>query len=501
MQGVYFHIMRNKIRLFFCALCFFCINEGVVGQEKFTEYKKQELKKKKEGFGIKKDGDWAVPAEYDKIEQKDFKLFAWKGDKVDIYREYYLNLIFKDIFIKDTSFLFSFTRFEGVPAPVYENKRWGWKYKDKSIAAEYDSIRMISASDVQVYKNGKTGILKSDGSPVISLANYVSIVPAFNYYQTYKKDSASGQLLQGRFESQKKEIPASYTTIEYIQEQNDIYYDNDKIKYFFAAKQINGEFEYYSASTLSKLPESFYKIYSPKMTERLLQMQIKEKAERKKYETIETRASLRIFRDGNKGLGLITSSGKIYMPAGLTKISFRTVSWTVGNSVKGLNRSEYTIENGRKTVKSQIFDTDTTMLYTDKSFATFPLKVAIRNVDDYYLLALDHEFTKPVLLAVSCDYCKAGKITAVYSEETKTREIAPSSKFTVTQKKVSADLDKYGKFPVYSKTYEFDAITETIKTTKQISSEKNCAICNGTGLRYLVLQWNEKEGYKEMLIK
>ncbi len=483
------------------SICFCCINSVIVGQEKFTEYKNQDLKKKKEGFGIKKDGDWIVPAKYDKIEQAGFKLFAWKGDKVDIYRQYYLNLIFEDIFIRDTSFLFSFTRYAEAPSPVKEYKSWGWKYKDKNIAPEYDSIRMISASDVQVYKNGKTGILKSDGTSVILLGNYESFLPGINYYHTYKKDPASGQLLQGRFELQKKEIPAAYTTIEYIQEVNDIFYDNDKIKFFFAAKQLNGEFEYYSASTLSKLPESFYKIYSPKMTERLLQRQMKEQEERKKNEKIETRASLRIFRDGNKGLGLITSSGKIYMPAGLAKISFRTVSWTIGNSVKGLNRSEYTIENGRKTVKSQIFETDTTMLYSERNFATFPLKVAIRNVDDYYVLALDHEFTKPVLLSVSCDNCKAGKITAVYSEETKTREVSPASKYTVTQKKVWAEADKYGQYPVYSKTYEFEAITETIKTTKQISPEKNCTICKGRGLRYLVLEWNEKEGYKEMLIK
>lgn len=491
--------MRKEVdRLFLLIVISSFISCIALGQEEFTRYKNQELKKKKEGWGIKRDGDWPVPAEYDRIEQSGSRLLAWKGDKLDVYRQYYLNLLLKNISIKDTSFLFSFTRFEDPASVIFENQQLGWKYKDRNIAASYDSVRMISTKDIQVYQKGKTAVLSKEGDLIIPSGSYDKILSFPGYYITYRKDQQSGNMLQGRFELLKKEIPPVYASINSIQEDKDVYYGSERVKRFYEAKLITGQVDYYDANTLSKLPEIFASVYAPIAAKRQTQQKLKEEEQKKKIVQLETRATLRVFRDGNKGLGLITSSGTIYMPSGLAKINYRTVSWFARYGGKGLTRTEYTITDGKKTVSTRDFDEDTAMLYFDKGLASFPLKIAIRNIEDYYVLAVDHTYKNPLMLSANCGYCKAGKITAVLKDEITTREIAPATEVTVTQKKVSGELDKEGKFPVYSKTYKSEAITETTKTTKLVSPEKTCSICRGSGISRTVLSWNEgKKMYEE----
>lgn len=88
-----------------------------------------------------------------------------------------------------------------------------------------------------------------------------------------------------------------------------------------------------------------------------------------------------------------------------------------------------------------------------------------------------------------CKSCTNGRVNAHYVKQTETYQIAPATTTTRTEKLVTQDLDKDGKFPTRTVTTTTPARMGT-RVNNVYVPEKECSSCSGKGGIAQVIEWN-----------
>ncbi len=481
---------------------FFIFSSGnAVGQTELQIDKYEKLIKKKGLLGLKsKLHHFEIKPEYDNLLLTKEFVLAMKGSRADLYWRSNLTLYLGDILPTDTSFIYSFHQklFPNYFSKLLHlNGKWGWHPPRSStpVKPEYDSIGTLSSRWYIVYKNGKGAISDIDGkifSPFLEYGYSNIVSSGFNgYLSMVTRKDASGVEWRGAYLNADTTsfIPVQYNQIVIEDFPTSLTLNQKTYRGWVAARYASGKTDYYDMISL--------KPFSTNEVETIFAIRDNRKADHANLK--KQMALYRVFRNEKGLLGVLSPTGELIVPPGLLSLRFqhsilsKGMMWNASSDTHGLQLIE------DFTRKTSSISSDTAYIFPDaqnqEETASFELKAAFsKNIFEEFLVRLDEVpaggYTKIVKFN-RCRLCTNGKVAAHYIRETETYQIAPAQTTTRTEKLVSKDLDKNGKFPTRTVTTTTPARTGT-RTNNVYVPEQICSACDGKGNIAEVIEWNEK---------
>jgi hypothetical protein len=448
-----------------------------------------------------------IPAAYDSLKGSPFFVFAFKNAKVDVYkRDIFFPLYLTSVLPRDIPMILSFSdnnlsmiKSGRSATLIYENGLWGWKTMSTNhhVAAQYDSIKIFKDWYYKVYKGGKTGLADVNNTLLVPLLDYEILEEKLgDVYKLYTTDKNTGNGLLGLYHSSvHKMIIPRYQQVYRKPFSKTVNYKSTNYYEWIAATNPDGKVDYYDTRSLTLLPaEDAASIIAinTKNTEEgeahKKQMVINEQRKKEVY------AGLRVFRNEQGSLGILDAGGKVIVPAGLRSIS---LGWNDGGSIEwewkaAPGKHGLLFPDGYLRDNFARHDNDTMILFRDKiklmdPQLEFHFSTKYDNHPDLSL-APEGGF-KNFSRFDKCSNCKYGKIPAHSYQVKQDYTIAPAKTTTTTEKLVSRDLDKDGKFPTRTTTTYTPALKGTRSHTVY-EPEKICDKCEGKGNIAEIITWN-----------
>jgi hypothetical protein len=383
---------------------------------------------------------------------------------------------------------------------VYENGLWGWitRRKDYKVAAQYDSLKTFKNWYYKVYKGGKIALVEPDNTVLVPFSDYEIIEASFiNEYQISTTDKNTGMRLLGLYRDSIRRIPPHYKKISLETFSKPVSYKNVNYYGWYAATGPDGKVDYYQPGNLMLFPAAdaaSILAINVKNTEEgdahKKQLVINEKRKKEVY------AGLRVFRNEQGNVGILDADGKVIVPPGLKAIS---LGWNDGGSVEwewkaAPGKHGLLFPEGYRYNDFVTHNHDTMILFRDKVKLTDPqLEFSFStNRSNHPDLSLAPEGGfKDFSTFDKCSNCKYGKIPAHSYQVKEDYTIAPAKTTTRTEKMVSQDLGKDGKFPTRTTTTYTPALKGTRSHTVY-EPEKTCDRCEGKGNIAEIITWNDQ---------
>lgn len=447
-------------------------------------------------------GKGKIPVEYDSLKASLFHVFAYKKAKVDVYeKNSSFQLYLSSVSPQDIPMIISFSSlsYERGATLIYENGLWGWitKKNNYKVAAQYDSLRTFgNYSYYKVYKGGKTAVMEPDNKVLVPFTDYeVWESKIRDVYQLYTKNT--GVRLWGLYLDSVRHILPRYQQVYGESFSQGVDYKNKKYYQWIVATNPDGKVDYYDPFNLQ--------LFSEKDAASMKAINIKNKEEKEAHEKQlamnekqkkEFYTGLRVFRNEQGNIGILDASGKVIVPPGLKAIF---LGWNDRGSIKwewkaAPGKHGLLFPGGSLRDDFIRVDNDTTILFRDKIKLTDPQLqfhfVTKESKKPDLLLAPEGGF-KDFSTFDDCPHCRYGKIPAISYEVKEDYTIAPARTTTRTEKMVSQDLNKDGKFPTRTTTTHTAAVTGTRSRTVY-EPEKTCDKCEGKGNIAEIIVWNEQ---------
>jgi hypothetical protein len=414
----------------FILFILLCSGIATFGQNKINLFKDEKVKKEGELFGLMKGKDWIIPAKYDELKVVGgygSYIQATRGEIADLYQNsfggkavvvYGLNPAQLNTFL---SWPYNDNKI------IFNAGKWGFKNTIHTVEAIYDSVFVICTMGnsrdcddaVGIRLNGKIGMLDNLGEVIIPLGDYVSV------------------------------------------------------QYEYLPIAIEG-YHFLGIATISNGARDFFK---PKMNNFNLQEQLLNFEE--KYIAGKEGADyfknfwkgLKVFRNAQGALGLITTNGKLFLPAAAARIRYQSLVITASPD-GGIQYNDGNTYN--KVVNSDTAVISTLMgpvYYTDFTSISF-YPIGLREEFNQEKVKIGYDYTIPITESTHCTLCKKGIVT--WNEtETTTKVIREAETITKTTQSVVADLND--RFVTKTTTYTIPAeVEKTIKTTPRSGVCGNC---------------------------
>ncbi|HEY9342481.1 MAG TPA: hypothetical protein VIQ23_12930 [Hanamia sp.] len=484
---------------------FFAAKATAQSEFKPTPYEK--LLKKGALVGVKstyKRSKGQIPAAYDSLKASKSHIFAYKNAKIDIYeRNVLFPLYLSSVSPQDIPMIVSFSNlsYERGLNLVYENGLWGWITKNYryKVAAQYDSLKIFGTYNYyKVYKGGKIALVEPDNKVLVPFSDYE--IPEETYidvYQISTIDKNTGMKLLGLYRDSVRRILPRYKQFSLEGFSKPVSYKNVNYYGWFVATSPDGKVDYYDTKNLM--------LYAPADVSSIIAIDIKNKEEgeaHKKQLAInekrkkEVYAGLRVFRNEQGNLGILDADGKVIVPPGLKAIF---LGWNDQGSIEwewkaAPGKHGLLFPSGYLRDDFTRHDNDTMPLFRDRVKLTDPRLqfhfVTKESKKPDLSLAPEGGF-KDFSTFDDCSKCSYGKIPAISYQVKEDYTIAPAKTTTRTEKIVSQDLDKNGKFPTRTTTTHTPAVTGTRSRTVY-EPEKTCDKCDGKGSIAEIIEWNDQ---------
>ena len=473
-----------------------------------TDYKPgyyDKILKKGALVGVKssaKYGKGKIPVEYDSLKSYMSFVFAYKNAKIDVYENNsFFPLYLSSVSPQDIPMILSFATLgiERGAKLVYENGLWGWitKSKNYKVAAQYDSLKTFgNYSYYKVYKGGKTALVEPDNKVLVPFTDYeVWESKIRDVYQLYTKNT--GVRLWGLYLDSVRHILPRYQQVYGESFSQGVDYKNKKYYEWIAATTPDGKLDYYDIWSLQ--------LFSEEDVASMKAINIKNKEEKEAHEKQlamnekqkkEFYTGLRVFRNEQGNLGILDASGKVIVPPGLKAIF---LGWNDQGSIEwewkaAPGKHGLLFPDGYLRDNYTRHENDTMILFGDKIKLTDPRLVfhfLTKNSKKPDLLLAPEGGFKDFSTFNDCPHCRYGKIPAISYQVKEDYTIAPARTTTKTEKIVSQDLDKDGKFPTRTTTTHTAAVKGTRSRTVY-EPEKICDQCQGKGNIAEVIEWNDQ---------
>lgn len=414
----------------FILFILLCSGVATFGQNKINFSKGEKIKKEGELFGLMKGKDWIIPAKYDELKVVGgygSYIQATRGELADLYRNSFGNKALEVSGLNSTQ-LNTFLSWPYSDNEITFNAgRFGFKNKIHTVEAIYDSIFQIckigsptSCSDaVGIRLNGKIGMLDNLGEVIIPLGDYVSVQYEF--------------------------LPIAIEEHHFLGIATKSNGDRDFFKptmnnFNKQAQLLNFEEKYIAGKEGADYFKNFWK-------------------------------GLKVFRNAQGALGLITTKGKLFLPAAAARIKYQSLVITASPD-GGIQYNDGNTYN--KVVKSDTVVISTLMgsvYYTDFTSISFYPK-GLREEFNQEKVKIGYDYTKPIIESTHCTLCKKGIVTWDETETT-TKVIRKEETVTKTTQSVVADLND--RFVTVTTSYTIPAeVEKTIKTTPRSGVCNNC---------------------------
>lgn len=176
----------NRFFLLLFTLLLLLASLGAWAQNEIKLIKGEKLKKENDLYGIMYEKEWTVPPQYEKLEAYAWNyLFAYKGNEVDVYRNWSKKeLLQKSLPVKYVDLYKSFANTGN--EPVYAQGKWGFTNQFYKTEPKYDSIYVMcmenskSCGDyIGVVLDEKKGVVGKNGEEVVMHPDYVKYMARF----------------------------------------------------------------------------------------------------------------------------------------------------------------------------------------------------------------------------------------------------------------------------------------------------------------------------------
>lgn len=399
-------------------------------QNKINLFKDEKIKKEGELFGLMKGKEWIIPAKYDELKAVGgygSYIQATYGEMADLY---YNSFSGKEIVASgltpaqlNTFLLWPYSDNK----IIFNAGKWGFKNAIRTVAAIYDSVFSICTignptrckDAVGIKLNGKIGMLDNLGEVIIPLGDYVSV--------------------------QYEYLPIAIEGYHFLG----------------IATKSNGERDFFKP-----------KMNNFNLQEQLLNFEEKYIAGKEGAEYFKNFwKGLKVFRNAQGALGLITTNGKLFLPAAAERIRYQSLVITAspGGGIQYNDGNTYNkVVNSDTALISSLMGS---VFYTDFTSISFYPK-GLREEFFQDNLKIGYDYTLPIIKSTHCTRCKNGIVTWEKTE-TITKVIREEETITTTTQSVIADLND--RFVTKTSTYTIPAeVEKTIKTTPRSAVCSNC---------------------------
>lgn len=489
----------SHIRKILLSVCILSGSTQAIGQAEIQVDQYEKLVKKKGLYGLKSKLHHVEiePLYNDLILTKEFVL-AIKGERADLYRRNNFTSYLVNIQPKDTSLVYNFHKklfpeYNGVL--LYQDGKWGWRHPRYTtpVNPQYDSIGTLNSKWYIVYKNGRGAVADVTGkilSPFIEYGYSHLVSSGFDgYFSKVAKKDASGVEFYGAYLNADTVsfIPAQYYDIVIEDFPNGVTLNQKTHRGWVAARYASGKTDYYDMHSLKR--------FSGDEVDNILAIR---QGRKNNHETLIKELKLyRVFRNEKGKLGVVGPNGEVIVPPGLSSLSFKYnitapgLNWYASPDKNGLQLTE------NFTNKKTTFSADTAYLFTEiekqNEASSFELSATIATTNNQYFKIIPGNIPPGGYFKIveynKCRDCTNGKVPAHYVKRTETYQIAPAQTTTRTEKLVSKDLDKDGKFPTRTVTTTTPARMGT-KTHNELVPEHACTTCDAKGNIATVTEWN-----------
>ena len=497
----------RKLAILPIVIVFIFFAAKAAAQDDFKPGPYEKLLKKGALVGVKstyKHSKEQIPPAYDSLKATRYHVFAYKNARIDVYeRTFFFPLYLSSVSPQDIPMIVSFSNLshERGAKLVYQNGLWGWttnRYNYK-VAAQYDSLKPLNNYNYyKVYKGGKIALVGPDDKVLVPFSDYDIMDEHFvNEYQIYTIDKNTGMRLLGLYRDSVRRILPRYKQISLKGFSKPVSYKNVDHYGWFVATTPDGKVDYYYTKNLM--------LYTPEDVSSIIAIDIKNNEEgeaHKKQMAIneqrkkEVYAGLRVFRNEQGNVGILDASGKVIVPPGLKAIF---LGWNDQGSIEwewkaAPGKHGLLFPSGYLRDDFTRHDNDTMPLFRDRVKLTDPRLqfhfVTNQSKKPDLSLAPEGGF-KDFSTFDDCSKCSYGKIPAISYQVKEDYTIAPAKTTTRTEKIVSQDLDKNGKFPTRTTTTHTPAVTGTRSRTVY-EPEKTCDKCDGKGSIAEIIEWNDQ---------
>ena len=469
-----------------------------------------DIVEKKGKWGLKSESEWRVQPVYEKIAYRSFPskfgilygYFAWSGGKIDLYHDYTVTLLLRNVPEKDTAHVMTYFEFASFSTitPFWEDGLCGWKYQQSVIPAQFDSIHAVldyknDLDQLKVYKNGMLALVDKNGTELIPPGNYTDLARRWApFSSTYLKDAKTGQLLEGLYFDKSREIPPRYTKIEYITSfySNGIYSNT----HFYYCELPDGGCDCFvmKDSSIERLSAELETAYCESRARERSQKTAQLKADAEKRVWLK---GLKLFAKGEE-IGIKEASGKIVLPATAMALVIGKLDIDPdGDTIKITNQllDNYSIDwafTGEIPLQFDTVFAPMTDLMKNKIMAELN---PYNSISGDYKLYFDVEITPQYDYTATiykfkdnCPLCEgSGQIRDgyTYSSETFTYDrTVKDGTTTITRKnylaneRVSSNGTVYT--PEYTQTYDnYKTVQEEKTVTTATKKYKTCTLCEG----------------------
>lgn len=455
-------------------------------------------------------GKGVIPPEYENLQRCGAYVLGYKNGKVDVYeRNIFFTPYLKSVKASDTSMILDFYKlsYDRGSSLLFENGKWGWKTKRGFVVApQYDSMKTFENWYYKVYKNGKVALADIDNKLIVPFLPYeIEERKMGDLYKISTLKQGESMRLLGLYKDSAHFIAPQFSYLELESFAASVSYQNQNYYSWIIGTLPNGTKEYVDIRNVRLFSSDEVASFSTRDRQNAIALENEKNAAAERV--LKKKAfyeKLRVFRNQEGKLGLLSENGTLVVPAGLSSISLGWVQngsielqWKASPGAHGLTFTDPTIKD-----QWIQFPNDTMILFREKGRLDDP-KLCYP-FDAYYSTTFDlsivpeggfQQFSK----IEKCSNCKNGKIPAHSYKVTEDYVISEAKTVTKTETLVSKDLGKDGKFPTRTTTTTTPAVMGK-RTNTVYEPEKICNRCAGKGNIEDRVEWNEKLGRFERKI-